>query len=65
MPTLQLYENVGETHNHFFTALAAQPDAIPPLEFTPSGRSFKVLAETPLQGEGSLVAPRLKLLMVA
>lgn len=46
---MQLYENVRNTYTHFFETLRQQP-VIPPTQFSSSLCSFKVLAETPLQG---------------
>ena len=51
LSVLQIYANVGHTYTHFFETLPLQPEgAIPPLEYSPGNQSFKVLAETPLQG---------------
>ena len=48
----QLYENVRATYVHFFETLPKQ-QPLPPLQFSSSLCSFKVLAETPLQGGAS------------
>lgn len=55
---VQLYENVRNTYAHFFETLPKQP-SIPPLQYFPSLRSFKVLAETPLQGMCNPTANRI------
>ena len=47
----QIYDGVGKTYSHFFEAPPAQVGAgAVQVEHTPSTASFKVLAETPLQG---------------
>ena len=49
-----MFEEVQTTYNHFFEMQPIQPEGeITPIAFTPSRKSFKLLAETPLQSERS------------
>lgn len=48
---MQVYGNASSIYKHLFETLPQQPEAsLTPLEYMPSNQSFKVLAETPLQG---------------